>query len=372
VNRTSNKWIVVLAYGAALLGVGCNNRRTDQESRPAASVAGLGDLPGGAFLSRANGISFDGSVVVGVSESSLGREAFRWSKADGMVGLGDLPEGEFESEASAASADGQVIVGVAKSTHGLEAFRWTSSTGMQGLGDLPGGDFRSKATAVSADGAVVVGTSHSDRGNEVFRWTLESGMVGLGAALSDPWPSGDTESEAFGVSMDGTIVVGQAKSLDLTTAFRWTSSEGLTPVGGFGREIVSTATAISGDGQTISGDLYSVTGEEAWAWTASGTYGLDPHPDWLYNYPSAASEDGSVIVGRMYADGVPYEALIWRRATAIQSVKSLLTKEAQAAWTLSAATGVSGNGLLIVGSGTNPSGQPEAWLVDCSEDCGEP
>jgi len=41
------------------------------------SFSGLGDLPGGSVYSGANGISADGSVVVGASESASGLEAFR-------------------------------------------------------------------------------------------------------------------------------------------------------------------------------------------------------------------------------------------------------------------------------------------------------
>ncbi len=36
------------------------------------------------------GLSADGSVVVGVSNSASGTEAFRWTAGGGMVGLGDL------------------------------------------------------------------------------------------------------------------------------------------------------------------------------------------------------------------------------------------------------------------------------------------
>ena len=40
----------------------------------------------------AHDVSADGSIVVG---NSLSREAFLWTKEDGMVGLGDLPGGSF-------------------------------------------------------------------------------------------------------------------------------------------------------------------------------------------------------------------------------------------------------------------------------------
>jgi probable HAF family extracellular repeat protein len=58
-----------------------------------ATFTGLGDLPGGSFISLANGVSADGSVVVGRGASASGNEASRWTSGTGMVGLGDLPGG---------------------------------------------------------------------------------------------------------------------------------------------------------------------------------------------------------------------------------------------------------------------------------------
>ena len=86
---------------------------------------GLGFLPGG-MASEARGISANGAVVVGRSESgsALGSEAFRWTSGGGMVGLGDLPGGSFNSDALATSADGSVVVGGSESASGSEAFRW--------------------------------------------------------------------------------------------------------------------------------------------------------------------------------------------------------------------------------------------------------
>ena len=127
-------------------------------SAPAASFRGLGDLPGGNFLSLAMAVSADGRVIVGYAASTNGLEAFRWTAATGMVGLGDLSGGTFSSFAWAVSADGSVVVGYSRASSGNEAFRWTQATGMVGLGDLPGGSFFSTANGVSADGQVVVGS----------------------------------------------------------------------------------------------------------------------------------------------------------------------------------------------------------------------
>ncbi len=166
---------------------------------------GLGDLPGGSFSSAALGVSADGSVVVGQSNSGIDVEAFRWTRDEGMVGLGDLLGGNFVSFAFGASEDGSVIVGWSSSSLGDEAFRWTSDGGMVGLGDLPTGGFSSRGFGVSADGSVVVGFGFSV-GSEAFRWTSMDGLVGLGEL-----PGGGTGSSAFGVSADGLAVVGQTR-----------------------------------------------------------------------------------------------------------------------------------------------------------------
>ncbi|MCP9472622.1 MAG: hypothetical protein NNA30_07820, partial [Nitrospira sp.] len=69
----------------------------------AAEFIPLGHLPGGVD-NVPYGVSADGAVVVGRSGSTLGHQAFRWTKATGMVGIGDLPGGDFFSEAAGVSA----------------------------------------------------------------------------------------------------------------------------------------------------------------------------------------------------------------------------------------------------------------------------
>jgi len=141
------------------------------QGRAWANFIPLGDLPGGLFLSRASGVSADGSVVVGSSVSASSLEAFRWTPGEGMVGLGFLP-GFPTSGASAASANGSVVVGTSLGPSEEEAFRWTAAGGLVGLGVLPGGEGGlSSALVVSADGSLVVGVSDSSAGRQAFRWT---------------------------------------------------------------------------------------------------------------------------------------------------------------------------------------------------------
>ena len=178
--------------------------------------------------SSATDTSANGSVVVGFS----GNNAFRWTKATGMVALGKLPSA-YSSEANAVSADGSVVVGES----GNLAFHWTKTTGMVALGKLPGTN-NSSALGVSADGSVVVGYS----GSLAFRWTKATGMVALGGGM------------ASDVSADGSVIV-VGESL-------WTQSSGLRPladvlVDDYGLDLrgwnLYSVSGISADGHTVVG-----------------------------------------------------------------------------------------------------------------------
>jgi hypothetical protein len=129
-------------------------------------------LPGRASVAFA--VSDDNSVIVGsasVTPGSIYNEAVMWKTSGESIVLGDLPGGARSSSAQAVSGDGKIVVGVSTSARGLEAFRWTEKGGMrtvQGilkeLGvDTPGWRLES-ATAVSADGRVITGRAVNPNG----------------------------------------------------------------------------------------------------------------------------------------------------------------------------------------------------------------
>jgi probable HAF family extracellular repeat protein len=318
------------------------------------SFAGLGFLPGGND-SRQSSISADGSVVVGMA----GSEAFRWTAGGGMVGLGFLP-GASSSEASDVSADGSVVVG----SSGQQAFRWTSGDGLVGLGFLPGGSFGSFANAVSADGAVVVGAGDSPfSGSEAFRWTSGSGMVRLGLLNGGP------TSQARAASADGSVVVGEGRTIPFgdREAFRWTPGVGMVGLGTLPGGADSIANWVSADGSVIVG----ASAGEAFRWTlGGGMVGLGSLPGaapFTTTEGLAASADASVVVGLSFnflsnSGG----AVIWDASHGMRSLQQVLTIDFAldlTGWTLREATGISADGMTIVGTGTNPRGQNEAWIA---------
>jgi probable HAF family extracellular repeat protein len=333
----------------------------------AASFMGLGSLPSdipSPYIS-ANGISADGSVVVGVSQKGVDKyEAFRWTQAEGMVSLNFLPSYSPDIpfsyiSANGVSGDGSVIVGFSLTSNKIntsyyEAFRWTQAEGMVGLGHLSNDDSDSRANGISADGSVIVGSNR----NEAFRWTQETGMVSLGFLAN----------QANGVSSDGSVIVGSGSTSNVPEPFRWTQLGGMVGLGSLAGSLASTALGISADGSVAVGSSYSATSTyEAFRWTQSGgIVGLgylssDDFDSQAYN----VSGDGSVVVG--YSRGSNRnEAFRWTQETGMVSLKETLIGAGLdvSGWTLSSANAISADGFTIVGSGTNPSGQSEAWVAN--------
>jgi len=136
----------------------------------------------------------------------------------------------------------------------------------QGLGHLPGGGSftYSDAWGVSADGSVAVGNSSSVSGEQAFRWTQATGMAGLGHL------PGGSYSVANGVAANGSVVVGAGSSVNAQyyEAFRWTARGGMTGLGDLpGAGFDSVATGVSADGSIVVGYGTSVNGFEASRWT---------------------------------------------------------------------------------------------------------
>lgn len=94
-------------------------------------MVGLGDLPGGDFFSVANDVSDDGSIIVGFSHTGLGNEAFVWDASTGMHRLQDLLTSVYGLDlsgwsqlfnANGVSRDGTHIVGSGRHNGNTEAF----------------------------------------------------------------------------------------------------------------------------------------------------------------------------------------------------------------------------------------------------------
>ena len=277
----------------------------------------------GAFETAANGVSGDGSVVVGqsVSDFTQGSRAFRWTRAGGFERLADSV-----SFANAVSADGTVIVGSVSGEDTTRAFRWTEEGGLQTL-DLLDGGISAAALDVSGDGSVIVGRSLGE-GNlaTAVRWNADGEAFSLGTL------AGGNRSTAYGVSGDGTVIVGESSSATSgpwLEAFRWTESGGMVALGKLNNSDQSQARAASHDGSVIAG--WARDGETqlqtAIRWTEeTGMESLGMLNDGNLSLAYDISADGLVIVGTA-ADGDQnniFRAFRWTEDTGMQTVEDWL------------------------------------------------
>jgi probable HAF family extracellular repeat protein len=210
------------------------------------------------------------------------------------------------------------------------------------LGTLGGSE--SEAYGVSADGRVVVGRARNAAGQwRAFRWTAEGGMRDLGTL-------GGSESWAYGVSADGSVVVGWAQNAaGHRRAFRWTALSGrMVDLGTLGGN-QSEAYGVSADGAVVVGwasyNNYYGYGR-AFRWTESGgMQDLDTRGG-VWSYAYGVSADGSVVVGA--ASSYYYFSYIERsfRWTASGGMQDLSTWQSGAS---SSAQGVSADGSVVVG-----------------------
>jgi uncharacterized membrane protein len=358
---------ILLIGGAATLQADGGSPRLIGPAVPdAATFTPLGDLPGGEFNSAAAGVSADGSLVVGQATSSLGHEAFVWTRAGGMQSLAPSPGGFFGAIANAASDDGTFVVGFVQRTGTtFEGFRWSAVTGMQFIGDVPGGPFSSSADGVSSDGSVVVGLGNSASGLEPYRWTAATGPVGLGDLPGLPFAG-----LAKGVSGDGTMVVGHGNILANEVAgegWIWTAAQGMVGLGDFpGGAFESSAEAISRSGRYVAGYGAVAEGRMAFRWSADeGLRALGEIPGGAFMSWARAVADTGDVGGRSSGpDGD--EAMLWTADLGMVPLVPLLRLFGATGldgWRLTSVEGLAKDARTLVGSGVDPDGHSEAWVA---------
>jgi probable HAF family extracellular repeat protein len=222
------------------------------------------------------------------------------------------------------------------------------------LGYLPGGGPYSAGYGVSGDGSTVVGVARNALGAaEAIQYDDDGGLVALGG------------TKARGVSADGTVIVGAREVPtwnDSYEACYWTASSGLTPLGELpGGDQASFAHDASLDGMVVVGWSKSdggIAGDfvtEAFRWTqATGLLALgDLAGGAFYSQARGVSDDGSVIVGFGSSDAGPSsEAFRWTEAGGMVGLGGLEPGNVE-----SAAYGVSPDGATVVGWSRTAMGQ---------------
>jgi uncharacterized membrane protein len=320
---------------------------------------GLGHLPDGV-RSIPYGVSEDGTIVVGsayVLEGAPLSRAFRWTAQGGMESLGLLEE-TSESHAIGISSGGDVIAGYCG--YPAAAFRWTAS-GMHALKPAleSTGTY---AAAVSDDGLTIAGFIEREHREHAAVW-----IDGQPQLLNEPWTA--FQSRATGLSPDGSIIIGYRETPAGTRAFRWSAASGLTELDVPAEAAMSWAGAAARDGSAIVGGAMLAAGPSAIRWTASGMQILGAPEGALQCAATAVSSDGSVMVG-FSAHPSDERGLLWTPVLGMADLNSYLPTLGidLTGWVLTGATGISGDGRVIVGYGIH-NGVLEAWRATIPAYC---
>jgi probable HAF family extracellular repeat protein len=320
--------------------------------------AGSGLITASEFIAlgqpSASAVSADGSVVVGTSDGS----AWRWTAETGFQQLTD-EDGDVIFHARGVSSDGSVIVGWVGDWESREAAKWSDESGIVRLG-LPGGAL-SSASGVSDDGSVIAGYSYStDPVVQAFRWTAANGIELLGV------PEGFTRSMAGGVSADGSIITVRTDILQGDDndwgAWLWTDESELEYLG------QGLITDMTPDGSVVVGYFApsSPLDGHNFRWTRETGMAILPFDtDTFY---AECSPDGSVIYGPKmhYQDNLG--AFMWDEENGIRDFRDVLISNYGLAselegWQLDRVNDTSRDGRTLVGRGSNPAGDREAWIA---------
>ena len=156
------------------------------------------------------------------------------------------------------------------------------------------GDTGSNAVGVSANGVFVAGTSWSSAGLRSLRAGPERRVEEIGTL------PGSSTTWAWSISGNGDAVAGSAYfDSGESRAVRWTRGRGLEDLGAFpGSLYGGFATGVSFTGDQITGVCTTSEGAyHAFRWTPRGLRDLGVAPGGTYSYGYAISGDGEVVTG---------------------------------------------------------------------------
>lgn len=223
------------------------------------------------------------------------------------------------------SGDGSTVLGHVWIDGGTtRPYRWTAAGGYQDLGTLGANGSNSRAYDASFDGSVVVGQANSLNGPRAFRWQLGGGMQEL------------PMYQALGTSGDGSVAVGMN--------IRWTAPGLVDTLPFLGGNNYTSAYGVSGDGQTVVG--FSETSPNRYAhafrWTPSGGMQDLGVTNGTESLAWGVSANGALVHGEARDQTGYWRAFRWTASLGMRDLGTL-------GGPMSTAHGASADGSVIVG-----------------------
>jgi len=316
---------------------------------------------------RVSGISADGSVVLGTSGQGTVKPLY-WT-VDPTIQLHQIPTASPMMTWSygvpiSASANGSTILVLQQGATNL-GFRFAGGV-TQSL-PTPAGTYTIRPRTLSLDGSSVVGSASftGGVGERAMRWDNLSPATQLGQ------PPSTTDSSAIVTAPDGSII-GEAGNTNTNYAalVRWNAGNPTTlatlprsATVSAGPEFISTNGAIIAG---VTEYINSSAGEDTWLWSAStGFHTLPPLAGNASFLLSGMNGDASIVVGKNDTFSPTPTAIIWTPALGTQTLAAYFAAAGVnlQGWTLDDFPVVSADGTRFAGTGIDPSGREEAYLV---------
>ncbi len=355
------------AFSAVLAVTGCG------AIAAGASFAPLG-IPPQLTFSQALRLSTGGTAVVGYAGLTGTDYAFRRTLTDPAIGAGVYTLIEPTSPATSAvangvSGDGAVVVG--RETAGAAAttaWRWSQADGKQPLGSLAGWT-QSFAVCANLDGSIIGGNASTGSGQRGFRW--------VNGVLQQINPvAGFSAANVTAMSSDGLLLTGYFQASSPTDRFQWYQ---WTPDGGAvlrpyaDGDDYAIANNANADGSAIVGvgGVWGVqSGPVFWS-DKTGTERLPMLKGWSNGQAHGVSGDGLLVVGSVQI-GTTLRAVLWDRSSGIaHDLNELLPSRGANlnGFTLEHARGISDDGTIIAGFGRTPAFARDSWVAVLPRSC---
>ncbi|MCC6230708.1 MAG: hypothetical protein IT432_15970 [Phycisphaerales bacterium] len=315
------------------------------------------------------GLSADGTTVVGRSTKTYTQMATLWKNGGAPVNLGTLypPGYQVSSMATGVSGDGSIVAGFSDSTSAdrRDGFRWTAGSGMKALPNTGGS---SNYFRVSGDGSTIVGEFYpGTRDRMPSRWRESTGVQIL-AGLED------RPGIANGTSTDGNTVAGWLRVPDTSDneAFAWNQVTGPTTLpllAPWNRK--SEALDISANGMVAVGSCRNQSGRvEAVRWTNTGVNGwmvqaLGALPGGNLSYAQSASGDGSIVGGITKWESGDTEGTLWTPDLGTVTLNQFAAHHGLdlAGWKFGVIMDISDGGRTFIADAFNPQGGRRATVL---------
>lgn len=258
--------------------------------------------------------------------------------------------------AGSVSASGAVVAGAFNTGGG---FYWMPTTGAIFTGGLA-------VEGISGDGRTMVGTVVDPRLFKQAGIWLRGTEWRLLGSVAGAAPCEQTISNAYGVSRDGHVVVGNVWNTCVAAhAFRWEESTGMVDLGSAVANRSTLATAASGDGSVVVGYQESSSGPRQGAKWVNGRFELIPGAQGFVGTAYAVNKDGTIIVGEICLPATAatdQAAWIWRAQGGTSCLPAPRRRESPGPSIIVEARATSDDG-SVVGGSQNVAGSPDANAV---------